>query len=150
MIKFIVDSNIIFSAILNINSRIGQIILTGNDFYEFYAPKYIRNEIWEHKEKIQKIGKLSSDDFLEVYEMVLKNITILNHSIVPKEIYIQSFELCEDIDPADTPFVAFSIFLKCKIWTGDKKLINGLNKKSFKEIITTHDLFKDFLRKNKK
>jgi len=149
MIKLIVDSNIIFSTILNINSRIAQILLTGNEFYEFYSPKYSRNEIWEHKEKIQKIGKLSSDEFLEVYEMVLKNITILDHSIVPKEKYQQSFELCEDIDPADTPFVAFSLFLNCKIWTGDKKLINGLKKKNFQEIITTDDLFEDFIRKKK-
>lgn len=48
MTKLIVDSNIIFSAILNVKSRIGQILLTGEDFYEFYAPK-----IWEHQEKIK-------------------------------------------------------------------------------------------------
>lgn len=150
MTKIIVDSNIIFSAILNVNSRIGQIVLTGQDFYEFYAPKYLRNEIWEHQEKIKKIGKFSDDEFLEVYELVLKNVTILNHSIAPKEKYLEAFDLCEDVDPADTAFVAFSLFLKCKIWTGDKKLLNGLSQKGFKRIITTEDLFKDFLRKNRK
>ena len=65
MTKLIVDSNIIFSAI----------------------------EIWEHQEKIKKIGKLNVDEFLEVYKLVLKNVTILNHSIVPKEKYLQAFEL---------------------------------------------------------
>lgn len=114
MTKLIVDSNIIFSAILNVNSRIGQILLTGESFYEFYAPKYLRSEIWEHKEKIKKIASLSNDDFFEVYELILKNVTILDHSIVPKENYLQAFELCENIDPADTAFVAFSLFLKCK------------------------------------
>ncbi len=150
MTKIIVDSNIIFSAILNVNSRIGQILLTGQDFYEFYAPKYLRNEIWEHQEKIKKIGKFSDDEFLEVYELVLKNVTILNHSIAPKEKYFEAFDLCEDVDPADSAFVAFSLFLKCKIWTGDKKLLNGLSQKGFKRTITTEDLFKDFLRKNRK
>ena len=150
MTKLIVDSNIIFSALLNVNSRIGQILLTRESFYEFYAPKYLRSEILEHQEKIKKIGRLSNDEFLEVYELVLKNVTILNHSIVPKEIYEQAFELCENIDPADTAFVAFSFFLKCKIWTGDKKLVNGLRKKGFKKIITTGDLFKDFLIKTNK
>ncbi|RUA33530.1 MAG: hypothetical protein DSY77_09880 [Bacteroidetes bacterium] len=54
MTKIVVDTNIIFSAILNINSRIGQILLTGDDLHDFYAPKYIRTEIWEHKGKIKK------------------------------------------------------------------------------------------------
>lgn len=88
MTKLIVDSNIIFSALLNVNSRIGQILLTRESFY-VYAPKYLRSEILEHQEKIKKIGRLSNDEFLEVYELVLKNVTILNHSIVPKEIYEQ-------------------------------------------------------------
>ncbi len=52
MTKLIVDSNIIFSAILNTNSRIGQILITGGEFYDFYAPKYLREEIWEHQEKL--------------------------------------------------------------------------------------------------
>ncbi|HLS29469.1 MAG TPA: PIN domain-containing protein [Flavobacteriaceae bacterium] len=147
MDKLIVDSNIIFSAILNVNSRIAQILLTGENFYEFFAPKYLRSEIWEHHEKIKNIARLSVGEFQEVYELVLKNVTILNHSIVPKEDYQRAFELCEDIDPADTAFVAFSLYLNCKIWTGDKKLIKGLSKKGFKKIATTENLFKEFLRK---
>lgn len=150
MTKLIVDSNIIFSAMLNVNSRIGQILLTGEDFYEFYAPRYMRNEIWEHKEKIQKLGQLNSDEFQEVYELVLKNVRILNHSIVPKEDYRKAFKLCENIDPADSVFIAFSLFLNHKIWTGDKKLINGLVQKGFKNVIDTNELFKDFLDNNKK
>ncbi|MCL6259046.1 PIN domain-containing protein [Aquiflexum sp. TKW24L] len=90
---------------------------------------------------------MSDTEFWEGYEIVLKNITILDHSIVPREKYHQSFEICKNIDPADTPFVAFSLFLNCKIWTGDKMLIKGLNKKNFKDFITTEDLFKDFLSK---
>lgn len=64
--------------------------------------------------------------------------------------YRQAFELCRDIDPDDTPFVAFSIFMNCKLWTGDKKLITGLNNKDFKISITTEALFKDFIRKKQK
>ena len=28
----------------------------------------------------------------------------------------------------------------CKLWTGDKKLINGLKKKNYHDILTTNDL----------
>lgn len=115
MTKLIIDSNIIFSAILNVNSRIGQILITGEDFYEFYAPKYLRDEIWEHQQKIKKIGQLTTEEFQEVYELVLKNVRILNHSIVSKEKYRDAFELCKNIDPADSIFVAFSLFLNSKI-----------------------------------
>lgn len=150
MTKIVVDSNIIFSAILNINSRIAQILLTGEDYYEFYAPRYLRNEIWGHQGKIKKAGKFNDDEFIEVYELVLKNVTILDHSIVPKANYMKAFELCQDIDAADIPFVAFSMFLKCNIWTGDKQLISGLSKKGFKKVVTTQSLFEDFLKKNHK
>jgi predicted nucleic acid-binding protein len=51
MTKIIIDSNIAFSAILNVNSRIGQIIINGFRHYDFYSPEYIRKEILEHQEK---------------------------------------------------------------------------------------------------
>ena len=149
MTRLIVDSNIIFSAILNVNSRIGQIILTSGMFYDFYAPKYVKSEILNHQSKLKKIGKLSNNEFLEVYELILKNITILDHSIPNKKNYKKAIELCRYVDPDDIPFVAFSLYLKCKLWTGDKKLIQGLQENGFNKIIRTKDLFSDFLSKNK-
>jgi predicted nucleic acid-binding protein len=40
----------------------------------------------------------------------------------------------------DIAFVALSLFLDIKLWTGDKQLIGGLTKKGFKNIITTHEM----------
>lgn len=150
MIKLIVDSNIIFSALLNTNSKIALILLNGEDYYDFYAPKYLRSEIWEHQEKIKKLAKLDDKDFIEVYELVLKNITVLNHAIVDKNIYEEALELCKTIDVDDVPFVAFSKYLNCKLWTGDKKLIKGLKQQAYTKVITTDDLFRDFLEKRSK
>lgn len=150
MTKLIVDSNIVFSAILNVNSRIGQILLTSDKFYDFYAPKYVRDEILNHQEKLKKIAKLDNNDFLEVYELILKNITILDHSIAGKKNYQKAFEFCENVDLDDIPFVAFSLYLKCKLWTGDKKLIKGLKENNFDKIVTTNDLFDDFIKKSRK
>lgn len=42
----------------------------------------------------------------------------------------------------DIAFVAMSIYLDAKLWTGDKKLIIGLQKYGFKRIITTEELSK--------
>ena len=64
MTKITVDANIIFSALLNINSRIGQILISGKNYYDFYSPEYVRVEIFKHKEKIKSIGKLTDNEFV--------------------------------------------------------------------------------------
>lgn len=149
MTKIVVDSNILFSAILNINSKIAQLLINGKSHYTFYAPKYIRTEIWEHQEKIKKIARLSDETFIEIYELLLKNVIVLNHSIVSSKFYEKAEIICKDIDEDDTIFVAFSMFLEGKLWTGDKKLIKGLHKKEFKNTITTEDLYHHFVNERK-
>ena len=37
--------------------------------------------------------------------------------------------------------IAFARQFECKLWTGDKKLINGLAPKEYHTILTTDDLF---------
>jgi predicted nucleic acid-binding protein len=149
MTKIIVDTNIVFSALLNVNSRIGQILINGKDHYHFYSPEYVRHEIFNHKERIKSIGKLSENKFFETYNLVLKNITILNHSIIPTEIYRSAESICQDIDIDDTIFVAVSDFIKGILWTGDLKLLNGLDKKGFTHFIKTEDLYEDFLKRER-
>jgi predicted nucleic acid-binding protein len=150
MTKIVVDTNIVFSALLNTNSRIGQILINGKRHFDFYAPEYVRFEIFQHKEKIKLIGKLTEDEFIETYSLILRNITILNHSIIPVEIYRNAELLCEDIDIDDTIFIAVSDFTKGVLWTGDIKLLNGLKNKGYKHLIKTDVLYQDFLIKERK
>jgi len=42
-----------------------------------------------------------------------------------------SWELCKDIDEKDFAYLALSLELDGRLWTGDKKLINGLRAKGF-------------------
>lgn len=149
MTNIIVDTNIVFSALLNTSSRIGQISINGKNYFEFYSSEYVRFEIFQHKEKIKSIGKFSEDEFIETYSLILKNITILNHSIIPLEIYRSAELLCKDIDVDDTIFVAVSDFAKGKLWTGDMKLLNGLKNKGYEQVIKTEELYQDFLSKEK-
>ena len=146
----VVDTNVAFSTFLNTNSRIGQILLNGSKHYDFYAPEYIRIELIEHKEKIKSVGKLSEDRFVELFVLIMSNIKTLNHSIVPKTFYDKALELCKDIDVDDTAFVAINDFVRGRLWTGDTKLTNGLIDKGYSRIITTTELFNDFLLKENK
>jgi len=149
MTKIIIDSNIAFSAMLNVNSRIGQIIINGFRFYKLYAPEYIRYELFEHQDKIKEVAHLSNNDFLETYELIIRNITVLNHSILPIEYYKTAVELCKSIDIDDTVFVAFTLFMNGKLWTGDKRLLKGLSDKNFEQFVTTDELYTDFIRKDR-
>jgi predicted nucleic acid-binding protein len=149
MNKIIIDTNIVFSALLNTNSRIGQLLINGNNHYDFYSPAYLRFEIFNHKSKIKSIGKLSENEFIETFNLIIRKITILNHSIIPIEIYKEAEGLCMDIDVDDTVFVAVSKYLNGTLWTGDLKLINQLEQKGYKNLITTYDLYRDFLIRNK-
>ena len=149
MNKIVVDTNVLFSALLNTDSRIGQILLSGKRYYTFYAPEYMREEILMHKAKIKDIAHINENEFIELYELILKNISILNHTLIPYASYQEAERLCKTIDLDDTIFVAVAEFTRGKLWTGDKKLIKGLAEKGYKRLIQTETLYIDFLKKRK-
>jgi len=150
MKRIVVDTNVAFSTFLNIDSHIGQILLNGGRYYDFYAPEYIKYELIEHKERIKNIGKLTEDRFVEIYGLILQNVRTINHSQIPDSFYQSAMETCLEIDIDDTPFVAITDYLRGKLWTGDKRLINGLIAKRYSRIVTTNDLYADFLQKENK
>jgi predicted nucleic acid-binding protein len=59
--KLVLDSNIIFSALIK-KSKTRDIILS--DLFELYAPEYIFNEIIKHKELLLKKSKLDREDWM--------------------------------------------------------------------------------------
>jgi predicted nucleic acid-binding protein len=142
--KIVVDTNIVFSAILNSDSWIGQILLHSDDQIKFYSPKFLQHEILNHIPKIQKITNLSYDEIIEVIEILYTRICFIAEELIPKETKIEADSLTKNVDFNDVLFVALSIHLNCKLWTGDKYLINALNQKGFNQFISTKEL-KDFL-----
>ena len=139
-VKIIVDTNIVFSGILNSSSKIGKILINSKDHFQFYSCEYLREEILRHRNKLLKLTKLSDNDLSELENLITKNITFINESLLPKELLQKTQILLENIDPDDTPFVALTKHLEGKLWTGDKQLYNGLKVKRFKSIISTDEL----------
>ncbi|MEZ5045278.1 MAG: PIN domain-containing protein [Saprospiraceae bacterium] len=70
--KIIVDTNIIFSGILNTDGKIGDLLMNSHEIFEFYTVTYLRQEIEKHKEKLEKISGLSSDQ-IEVSKLQILN-----------------------------------------------------------------------------
>ena len=138
--KVLVDSNIVFSAMLNPESSIGDIILNSQDTFSFYGCEYLREEINNHKAKILKIAGYDEREYDEVEFLVYKQIDFFSESTIPFEFWKKAADLVRDVDMDDISHVALSLFLDIKLWTGDKLLIGGLTKKGFKNIVTTQDM----------
>ncbi len=142
----IVDSNIVFSAILNTESHIGQ-ILTTSTIFSFYTIGLLKTEIIRHKDKIQKITGFSADEFAEVYDLVTSKIQFVDEVLIPDASLQKAYSLTCDIDEDDTLFVALANQMRARLWTGDKILRNGLMLKGYSRIISTSELYNVFITK---
>lgn len=139
--RIVVDTNVAFSAILNTNSKIGKIILHPKSKLNFYSTDTLKQEIEEHKKKLQRISGYSEPEFETVYQLILSRIRFIQLEVIPFKIFQYAVELCQMIDEDDAEFVALTEHAKGKLWTGDKVLINGLIKKGWKKVITTSELY---------
>jgi len=141
-VKIIVDANIIFSAILNTNGKIGDLLLNSGQHFKFFSPEYLKSELNKYHFKISKISGMTIPEITEIEFQITRGITFLSESYIPKAILIYSLNLVKDIDEKDAPYIAFTKYFRAKLWTGDKTLLKGLRKKGFKNILTTDELFK--------
>jgi predicted nucleic acid-binding protein len=138
--KIIVDTNIVFSAILNSNSRIGKILLNSRGHFHFFSCNYLKVEIQKHRDKLLKITKLKEEELSELEELIIQHITFIDERLIPQVLLVKTEDFLKEIDPNDTVFVALNQLLDGKLWTGDMKLYNGLKAIRFKDILLTSDL----------
>jgi predicted nucleic acid-binding protein len=139
--RIVVDSNIAFSAILNTNSKIARILLQAKSRHNFYSTEQLLFEIIKHKKKIKDITNYSDFELERIVTLITKKIRFINVRLIPMESYKTAQTLTHDVDIDDTEFVALTEHIKGKLWSGDKKLIIGLNNKGWKKFITTEELF---------
>ena len=138
--KIVVDTNIIFSALLSSNNTIGNLLFNSDKHFEFYTCTYMRFEIQKHWERLIKISKLSSEELQISYKQILLKLNFINEEIIPEKIWLISEKITQNIDVDDSDFVALTKFLKATLWTGDKTLQNGLKKNGFKKVLNTSEL----------
>jgi len=138
--QIIVDTNIVFSALLNSDSRIGRLLLDSRDKYRFYSCKYLQKEIRRHIDKIRHYSGLNNDDLSDLIALVESRIFFLDEELLPAAVIAEAKEWVKDIDFDDFAFVAIAINLDAWLWTGDKKLSIGLRQKGYNRIISTADL----------
>ncbi len=133
--KVIIDTNIIFSALLREDNRYARAIIKNEKGYDFYVVYFTIVELFKHKERIKEFSNLSEEDILEILYELLKHINIINDDIISIASWKQAMQLAHDVDIKDVPNVALTIELSAKLWTNDNELKKGLRAKGFDEFI---------------
>lgn len=140
--RFVLDAIVVFSGILNTNSKIGDLLINSTAYFDFIAPDFLRSEIRNHYSRLVRLSGLTIKDIQEAEFQVYKDILFISEEQIKISNWIASDALTADVDPKDTHYVAYSKQFHCKIWSGDKKLIKGLSAKGFTNFITTNELYK--------
>lgn len=139
--KIIVDANIVFSAMLNTNGKIADLLINSQNQFTFIAPEFLRYEIKDKYPKLQIISGLNIAQVTEAEYQVCKDINFISEEQINHKFWIEAHDLVHDIDINDIQYIAYSRQFNCKIWSGDKKLFKGLISKGFNDIVTTDGLF---------
>ena len=89
----IVDTNIVFSAILNTKSIIGDLVLNSNKVFQLWSCHYLLEEVDKHWDKLKRISKLGDSDLLESQRLVFMNITFIDEGQIPKTNRLRAYDL---------------------------------------------------------
>ena len=138
--NIVVDTNILFSAILSPKGKIHDLLLNSEKEFSFFAPVFLIEELDQHHSKILKISGYTEEDVKFLKRTLFHHIEFIDPEIVQQESWTKGFEMTSDVDEKDTPFVALAIDLEGSLWTGDKKLIKGLRSKGVELTLTTDEL----------
>ena len=138
--KIIVDSNIIFSALLKYTGSIGDILFNSEELFTFSAPLFLHKEIEDHWNKLKKISKLGEEELRQSQFRIYQRVKFHDEKLIPHRIWLSSESLVKEIDEDDVAFVALARHLRGMLWSGDRVLVNGLRKTGYKKVITTQEL----------
>lgn len=116
----VVDTSILFSALLNDSSRFVEFIFRSE--YEFYICECVIVELFKHNDRLMKYSQLSQDDLLRLPYRLLKRLHIFPERLLNPEKLTKAIALCAPIDVNDTVHVALTLTLDGLLWTGDKTL----------------------------
>ena len=140
MKKIIVDTNIIFSCLLNTHGTIGDLIFNSDTVLDFYSNEYMRYEIRKHWQRLRKISTLTDAELETAYDKILTKVTFINEDLIPEVIWEKAEILVAGIDIDDIDFIALTRYLKAALWTGDKPLYEGLKTKRFRTVYNTAEM----------
>jgi predicted nucleic acid-binding protein len=148
--RIVVDTNIVFSAILNTNSKIARIILQPKSTLNLYSTDQLQYELAEHWDKLKALSKYSEIELHKISTLITSRIKFISVEFIPLKRLLKTEVLTSNIDIDDTEFVALTEHIKGKLWTGDKELIKGLKRKKWDKFVSTEDLYQTVVKARRK
>lgn len=114
--QLVVDANILFAALIK-DSKTMEMLASHSG--AFYAPEFILEEVYKHKDEILQKTRRSAEEFNSIMDCLEELIVI-----VPKEEYSSLLGKAEAIapDPDDVPYLALAMRLNVPLWSNDRKL----------------------------
>ena len=143
--KIVIDSNVVFSALLNQSGKIGQLLIFARQHLEFYAPNLLKAELKRHKDKMLEISGLSEDELESLKEEIFECINFISEEQIPYQCWHNAIPIVREVDMDDIAFVALSEYIDARLWTGDKHLLEGLKAKGNPRGIATDELYQILL-----
>jgi predicted nucleic acid-binding protein len=140
--KIVVDSNIIFSALISGRETYLDIVRIN----DVYIPDIVLSELNQYETRIISKAKLKQADFKLFIRMFFEKVIVIPKFAISAESWREAYRICNDVDEKDTPFIALSLEFKIPLWTGDKKLMDGIRKKGFDDFVTTEELLEGIPR----
>ena len=117
--KIVIDSNILFSALIK-DSITRRIILDYDN--QFLFPYYIFEEIQRYKNELLKKSKMKSRDFEDLLRLLLRKVIIILNEVL-LHYKDEAYKIIKDIDSDDVTFIACALaFSESVIWSDDKRL----------------------------
>lgn len=138
--KIVVDTNVVFSAILNTDSQLGDLLLNSTGTFDFYTCHLLREELDNHKARIIAMAGYSESDYAEIAYQVVRPLQFISEELIGFEFWQQAIHFVRDVDMDDVAFVALTEFMNCKLWTGDQKLLKGIRAKGYSNALSTAEL----------
>jgi predicted nucleic acid-binding protein len=132
----VVDTNILFSALLRKPTRFSEILLQAE--HRFYVSESVIIELFRHKERILRLSRLNEDELVHLYQILLRRLHVYKEDLIAPEHGHRGHALCRPIDETDTPHVALALELNALLWTSDKALREGPPGRGFDRFFGPH------------
>ncbi|HIH29380.1 MAG TPA: PIN domain-containing protein [Thermoplasmata archaeon] len=117
--NIIIDSNILFSALIKDSLTRKMILLYAGTFL---FPSFIFDEMEKHKGELVEKSGMGTKQFDILLTILLQKVQIVpTHLLRPFE--KRAYDIVKNIDPDDTLFIACALaYSDSMIWSDDKKL----------------------------
>jgi predicted nucleic acid-binding protein len=136
----VLDANIVFTSILKPKGIVASILLDSENGIILIAPEFLKAEIKKHSPRLCVLTGFDENRIAALIDFIFSRILFYPNEVIPENIQFQANNICDSIDPKDSIYIAFSLFFQSKVWSGDKKLYDGLKSIGVDLVINTSEL----------